>query len=57
MYKDDGNAGRSSGAKTKAIALARQVASQYAQTDWGARAQELAYLMEQDVPTYGNTIQ
>ncbi len=42
MYKDDGNAGRSSGAKNKAIALARQVASQYAQTDWGARAQELA---------------
>jgi len=39
MYKDDGNAGRSSGAKNKAVALARQVASQYAQTDWGSRAQ------------------
>lgn len=57
MYKDDGNASRSSGAKNKAVALARQVASQYAQTDWGARAQELAYLIEQDIPTYGNTIQ
>ncbi len=57
MYKDDGNASRSSGARNKAIALARQVASQYAQTDWGARAQALLYLIEQDIPTYGNTIQ
>ncbi|MFZ3212000.1 MAG: hypothetical protein WA188_10830 [Terriglobales bacterium] len=57
MYKDDGNANRSSAAKNKAVALARQVASQYAQTDWGARAQELVFLIEQDIPTYGNTIQ
>ena len=57
MYKDDGNAGRSSAAKNKATALARQIASQYAQTDWGARAQTLIYLIEQEVPTYGNTIQ
>ena len=57
MYKDDGNAGRSSTAKNKAQAVARQIASQYAQTDWGARAQALLYLVEQDVPTYGNTIQ
>jgi len=57
MYKDDGNAGRSSGARNKAVALARQVASQYPQTDWGARAQTLLYMIEQDIPTYGNTIQ
>jgi len=57
MYKDDGNAGRSAGAKSKAQALARQVASQFAQTDWGSRAQALLFLIEQDVPTYGNTIQ
>jgi outer membrane protein assembly factor BamD (BamD/ComL family) len=57
MYKDDGNASHSDGAKNKAVALARQIASQYAQTDWGARAQALLYLIEQGVPTYGNTIQ
>jgi hypothetical protein len=57
MYKDDGNAGRSNGAKNKATALARQVASQYGQTDWGARAQALLYLVEQDVAIYGNTIE
>jgi outer membrane protein assembly factor BamD (BamD/ComL family) len=57
MYKDDGNASRSSNARNKAVALARQVASQYGQTDWGARAQALVYLIEQDIPTYGNTIQ
>ena len=57
MYKDEENAGRSSSAKNKAVALARQVASQYGQTDWGARAQTLLYLIAQDVPTYGNAIQ
>jgi len=57
MYKDDGNASRSAGAKSKALALARQVTSQYPQTDWGARAQTLLYLIDQDIPTYGNTIQ
>ena len=57
MYKDDGNAGRSSGARNKAIALSRQVTGPYAQTDWAARAQALLYLIEQGVPTYGNSIQ
>jgi len=57
LYKDDGNAGRSSAARNKAVGLARQIAGQYAQTDWGARAQALLYLIEQDIPTYGNTIQ
>jgi len=57
MYKDDGNAGRSGGARNKAIGLARQIASQYPQTDWGARAQMLLYSIEHDIPTSGNTIQ
>ena len=57
MYKDDGNAGRSNGARNKAIALARQVSSQYPQSDWAARAQMLLYSIEQDLPTLGNTIQ
>jgi outer membrane protein assembly factor BamD (BamD/ComL family) len=57
MYKDDGNAGRSNGARNKAAALARQIASQYPQTDWGARAQTLIYMIEQNIPTSGNTIQ
>jgi hypothetical protein len=57
MYKDENNAGRSSNARNKAVALARQVAGQYAQSDWGPRAQAILYLIQQDLPTYGNTIQ
>ena len=57
MYKDDNNASRSGTAKNRAIALARQIAGQYPQTDWGSRAQTLLFLIGQDVPTYGNTIQ
>ncbi len=57
MYEDEHNSGRSSNARNKAVALARQIASQYAQTDWGSRAQTLLYSIEQGIPTYGNTIQ
>jgi outer membrane protein assembly factor BamD (BamD/ComL family) len=57
MYKDENNAGRSGNAKNKAVALARQIATQYPQSDWGARAQALLYFIEQDIPTYGNSIQ
>ena len=57
MYQDEHNAGRSGNARNKAVALARQIASQYAQTDWGARSQTLLYLIEQGIPTYGNTIE
>jgi TolA-binding protein len=57
MYKDENNTGRSGNAKNKALALAQRITSQYAQTDWGARAQTLLYLIQKDVPTYGNTIE
>jgi len=57
MYKDDGNANRSAAAKNKATALTRQIIGQNAQTEWSARAQALLYSIEQDIPTYGNSIQ
>jgi outer membrane protein assembly factor BamD (BamD/ComL family) len=55
LYRDMGNEGRSNGAKGKAMALAQQVASQYAQTDWAPRAQRLLYLVQQGIAVYGNT--
>ncbi len=54
IYKTEEQAKKSEESKTKATALAQKIASQYAQTDWGARAQRLLYLMQQGIPTYGN---
>jgi len=57
IYKTEENAGRSAGARSKALALAQRVLTQYPQSDWALRAQRLAYLVEQNVPTYGNAVE
>ena len=54
IYKTEEQPKKSDECKGKAIALAQKVAGQYSQTDWGARAQRLLYLLQQGVPTYGN---
>ena len=57
MYKTDEQPKKSDESKTKAIAIAQQVASQYPQSDWGARAQRLLYLLNSGIPTYGNEVE
>lgn len=57
IYKTEGDAKKSVDAKSRAISLAQNVASQYTQNDWGARAQRLLYMLQQDIPTYGDTRQ
>lgn len=54
IYKTEEQPKKSDESKSKAIALAQRVASQYSQADWGARAQRLLYLLQQGIPTYGN---
>jgi outer membrane protein assembly factor BamD (BamD/ComL family) len=44
-------------AKAKAIALAQKALQQYPQSDWSARAQALMFLVQQDVPIYGNAVE
>jgi hypothetical protein len=55
IYKTEENTKKSDESKSKAISLAQKVASQYPDSDWGARALRLVFLVQQDVPTYGNT--
>jgi hypothetical protein len=57
IYKTEDQPKKSEESKGKAIGLAQKVVSQSAQTDWGARAQRLLYLIEQGIPTYGNANQ
>lgn len=54
IYKGQNNSGDAEKAKQRATSLAQRIVSQYAQTDWAARARRLAFLVEQSVPTYGN---
>ena len=55
MYKSDEQTKKSEEAKNATIALTQRVVSQYPQqSDWAARAQDLLYLVQQGIPTYGN---
>ena len=55
IYKTENESKKSEESKNKAIATAQKVVTQSPQTDWGARAQRLLYLIQQNIPTYGNT--
>ncbi len=55
IYKTEEDAKKSEEAKGKAASLAQRVASEFAQSDWGNRAKRLLYMVQQDIPTYGNT--
>jgi len=57
IYKSEDQQKRSETAKLKAIDLAQKVASQFPQSDWGARAQRLLFFLQRGIPTYGNAQQ
>jgi len=54
IYKIEEQAKKSDESKNRAIALAQQVLSQYPQSEWALRARRLIFLIQQNVPTYGN---
>ena len=54
IYKSEDQQKKSDAAKAKATDLAQKIASQFPQSDWGARAQRLLFFMQRGVPTYGN---
>jgi len=58
IYKTEEQAKKGDESKNRAIALAQRVTGQYAQqTDWAARAQRLIFLIQQNIPTYGNAVE
>jgi hypothetical protein len=54
IYKTENQPKKSEESKAKASALAQKVATEFPQSDWGARADRLLYLIAQGIPTYGN---
>ncbi len=57
MYKTDEQPKKSEESKTKAMAIAQRVVTRFPQSDWGARAQRILYLIQQGIPTYGNAVE
>jgi len=57
IYKTENQPKKSDESRGKALALAQRVASQFPQSDWGARAERLLFLMQQGVPTFGNDLE
>jgi hypothetical protein len=57
IYKTEEQPKKSEESKSRAVALAQQLVSQYPQSDWSARGQTLLFLLQQGVPTFGNAIQ
>ena len=55
IYKNETQSKKVEESKNRATALAQKIISQYSQqTDWVTRAQRLVYLIQQNIPTYGN---
>jgi len=54
IYKTEDQSKKSEEAKSKAVALAQRVATEFPQGDWGARAQRLLFMIQQGIPAYGN---
>lgn len=57
IYRSESQEGKAAAAKQKALELSRRAASAYPQNDWGARAQRLAFMVEQGVNLYANTVE
>ena len=54
IYKTEDQQKKSDDAKTRAIAVAQQAIAKAGQSDWGARAQRLLFMVQQGIPAYGN---
>ena len=54
IYKSEDDQKKSDDAKSRTISLSQKIVAQFPDTDWGARALRLVFLVQQDVPTYGN---
>jgi outer membrane protein assembly factor BamD (BamD/ComL family) len=57
MYKTDGESKKSDETRGKAIVLAQKAVTQGPQSHWAARAQLLLFMIEQNIPTYGNGVE
>ncbi len=56
IYKTEDKMGKSGDAKKRAIEICQRLLDKYGQSDYAPRAHRLLYLLQQDIPTYGNEV-
>jgi hypothetical protein len=57
LYKSEGNQKKSEEVRPKAIAIAQKVITKNTSADWNTRAQRLIYMVQNDLPVYGNAVE
>jgi hypothetical protein len=57
IYKTEGNPKKSEESQGQASGDANAAVSKYPATDWAYRSRTLLYMLEQGIPTYGNSLQ
>ncbi|HUO27046.1 MAG TPA: hypothetical protein VMU61_15365 [Candidatus Aquilonibacter sp.] len=57
IYKTEPNQKKSEESRARALALAQKIVSDYGQSEWALRADDLIFYLQQGVPTYGNAEQ
>jgi len=57
MFKTDENKKKADEARTKALAITQRMVKDYPESDWSVRAQTLMFLVQGNVPIYGNAIE
>jgi len=56
IYRTEGNQKKSEEARSRALAEGQKIVSQYPQSSWALRAEDLIFYIQQGVPTWGNAI-
>lgn len=54
IFKTEANPKKADQSKNHALELAQKIVSQYSQSEWAFRAQDLIFYIQQGVPTWGN---
>lgn len=56
IYRERGDQKKVDESHNRALEIAQRVAQQYPNSDFAYRAQRLVYLLQQNIPTYGNSV-
>lgn len=58
IYKSNNDGKKAADSTSQAIAVAKRILSQFPDnTDWSTRAQRLLYMVQTNIPTFGNTLE
>jgi outer membrane protein assembly factor BamD (BamD/ComL family) len=57
IYKTEEQPAKSQDAASRATRVCQELASRFPQSDWGARGQALLYMVQQNIPVFGNVVE